>query len=81
MFTQPSSVHLRLQPQQAEFIYCELLGLLAHYKDAGTTLGNGEEHALLSAITQLELGIQRSQAAADLQLEQLRAAALRREVA
>lgn len=81
MFNQPSTVHLRLHPRQAEFIYCELLGLLAHYKETGITFGDGEERALLSAVTQLELGIQRAQAAADVQLEQLRAAALRKEVA
>ena len=81
MFTQPSTVHLRLQPQQAEFIYFELLGLLAHYNDTCTPLDSSEERALLSAVTQLELGIQRSQAVADVQLEQLRAAALRKEAA
>lgn len=81
MFTQPSTVHLRLQPQQAEFLYFELLGLLAHYNDTRTPLDSSEERALLSAVTQLELGIQRSQAVADVQLEQLRAAALRKEVA
>lgn len=81
MFTQPSTVHLRLHPQQAEYIYFELLGLLAHYKDSGITVDPSEERALLSTVTQLELGIQRSQAVADTQLEQLRAAALRKEVA
>ena len=81
MFNQASTVHLRLPSQQAEFIYFELLGLLAHYKDTATSFDPADECALLSAVTQLELGIRRSKAAADLQLEQLRAAALRKEVA
>jgi hypothetical protein len=81
MFTRSSTVSLRLGAQQAEFIYFELLGLLVHYRDAGTTIEPGDERALLSALTQLELGIQRAQAVADVQLEQLRAAALRKEAA
>lgn len=81
MFARPSAVHLRLAPEHAETLCFELLGLLAHYRDSGAILVPQEEAGLLSAIAQLELGIKRAEAAGQLQLEQLRAAALRKEVA
>lgn len=81
MHSRPTPVLLRLPASQAETIYFELLGLLAHYRDSKTNLEPSDECALLSAVTQLELGIERSQRVAEVQLEQLRAAALRTEVA
>jgi hypothetical protein len=79
MFPRPSAVHLRLSPPQAETLYFELLGLLAHYRESNTSIEPNDERALLSSITQLELGIQRAQAVAETQLQHMRAAALRQE--
>lgn len=77
MFARSSAVHLRLSPQQAQTIHFELLGLLAEYRDGACDLEPADERALLTAITQLDLGIQRAEAVASTQLEQLRAAAFR----
>jgi hypothetical protein len=75
MYPRPSTVSIRLSAPQAETIFWELLGLLDHYRTNATNMEPSEESALLSAISQLELGIKRAETLADTQLEQLRAIA------
>jgi hypothetical protein len=72
MYPRPSSVSVRLSAHQAETIYWELLGLLESYRSKDVPLEVDDEGAILSAITQLEVGIKRAEAIADVQLEQLR---------
>jgi hypothetical protein len=74
MYPRRSSIRLQLSPQQAEFLYWELLGLLDHYQQTGIhRLEPHEEAALRIAAAELELGLARATAVAELQLEQLRA--------
>jgi hypothetical protein len=75
MYPRPSTVSLKLTAQQAETIFWELLGLLDHYRSLGPSLEASDESALLSAITQLELGIKRAETVAEVQLENLRVVA------
>lgn len=75
MYPRPSAVNVRLSAPQAEFVFWELLGLLDHYRTTGTHVDPGDEGALLSAISQLEIGVKRAEALADSQLDQLRAIA------
>jgi hypothetical protein len=72
MYPRPSTVSLKLTAQQAETVFWELLGLLDHYRSLGPALEPTDESALLCAISQLELGIKRAEAVAELQLENLR---------
>lgn len=74
MYPRRSSIRLQLSPQQAEFLYWELLGLLDYYQQpGGHRLEPHEEAALRIAASELELGLTRATAVAELQLEQLRA--------
>lgn len=75
MYPRPSTVSIRLSAPQAETIFWELLGLLDHYRTTTAVIEPAEEGALLSAISQLEVGIKRAETIADTQLEQLRAIA------
>lgn len=74
MFPRTSLVTLRLTPPQAETVYYELLGLLAHYTDpASPNLDADSETALRLAVSQLNSGLTRVHALGELQLQQLRA--------
>jgi hypothetical protein len=75
MYPRTSSVSVKLTPTQAEFIYWELLALLDHYRKSSTPLEPADESAILQATSQLELGLKRAEAVAELQLEQLRSIA------
>ena len=75
MYPRPSTVTIKLTAQQAESVFWELLGLLDHYRNLGSSLDASDESSLLCAITQLELGIKRAEAVAETQLESLRAIA------
>ena len=80
MHPRPTAIHLRLSHGQADFLYYELLGQLDHYRNCGHThLEEHEEAGLLDVLQQLETGLARSTAVANLQLSQLRAAVNRPE--
>lgn len=69
------AIHLRLTASQADLLYYELLGLLEHYRSSrGEVLDDHDEAGLLDAVQQLETGLARSNAVAELQLAHLRAA-------
>lgn len=73
MYPRQALITLRLSPSQAEVVYYELLGLIAHYAETAGTLDAEAETALRLAITQLNAGLARANALGELQLEQLRA--------
>lgn len=73
MHPRNSNLRLQLTPQQGEFLYWELLGLLDYYQQRQPGLEPHDEAALRAAVAQLEAGLRRSEAIAELQLEQLRA--------
>jgi hypothetical protein len=74
VYPRTSTIRLQLPPQQAEYLYWELLGLLDHYQQHLTPqLEPQEEAALRSAAVQLEAGLKRAEAIAEHQLQQLRA--------
>lgn len=80
MHPRPTAIHLRLSHGQADFLYYELLGLLNDYcHSSRVTLEDHEEAGLLDTLQQLETGLARSTAVANLQLSQLRAAINRPE--
>jgi hypothetical protein len=79
MYPRTPSVHLRLSPPQSEFLYWELLGLLAYYAGNGATIEPADEQALRLAISQLESELARASAQADIQLAQLRRLATHQE--
>jgi len=74
MYPRPSAVSIRLSAPQAETIYWELLGILDHYRSKKIALEIDDEGALLSTITQLEVGIKHCEAIANVRLDQLRRA-------
>lgn len=74
MYPRQSTIRLQLTPQQSEFLYWELLGLLDYYQaDSSPALDPQEESTLRQLATALEAGLKRAEAIADLQLQQLRA--------
>lgn len=82
MYPRQTCVTLRLTPSQAEDVYYELLGLIAHYSTTNAAaLDPATETALRLAVAQLEAGLARANALGDLQLQQLRAITTPQEVA
>jgi hypothetical protein len=69
MYPRPSTISIRLSASQAEDLYWELIGSLDHYRDTGITLEPNTKQSLLSAISQLEVGINRSASTKDPQLD------------
>lgn len=72
MYPRRCAIRLHLTPQQAEFIYWELAGLLSQYTSEDQEIEPADEAALQYAVSRLETGLEQARSIAELQLQQLR---------
>lgn len=78
MYPRPYMIRLDHTPRQAEFLYWELLALQSHYDSQGQVSPLSTDDALTLANTIARLGseLDKAQALADVQLQQLKRARL-----
>ena len=74
MYPRPYMIRLDHTPRQAEFLYWELLALQSHYDSLGPSspLTTDEALTLANTLSRLKSELEKAQALADVQLQQLK---------